>query len=302
MKNILIILILLSMLILTTNSKAYDDCKMVCEDIPWQSTGSTPFTIPGCSSGCTFVAYWSYRFINCPEIAPIVWCDFKLDAIGCVGCPPSCWTCVNMYDMTHAAMAAVMLEEAKFKICATSLLPDSCSINFSINYSSCWKNESASPSEPTRLLPCDESQCCKEIWKICKDELGNPQAPVLVTQWSLNPYCESGECIAVCEPLHLQQLSGIQDNINQLTGYKASVYPNPTDGYLNIELKSESEGEHLLEIFDITGNLMLSKTFQKQDVDIQVHLDLTKFISGNYKYVIKLNGVSKISGTFNLIK
>src|SRR5690606_14867259 len=124
--------------------------------------------VPGCS-GCTFVAYWSYRYLDCPELG-INWCDFKLDAIGCAGCPPSCWSCVSLFDLTHEAMKFVVNTAGRNTLCVQNLESDSCTATFSVNYSACCQFSSAGPSGPTELIPCDETKCCKEIWKICKDQ------------------------------------------------------------------------------------------------------------------------------------
>lgn len=126
----------------------------------------------------------------------------------------------------------------------------------------------------------------------------------LVATIGLNPVCPSGECFNICEEFNppVPKQSGLQENINSSTGYKASVYPNPTDGFLNIQLNADTEGEHIVEIFDISGNLVFSKTFSKRGNEVLLQLDLSKFSNVNYNYIIKQNGTPKINGSFNIIK
>ncbi|MDX9791317.1 MAG: T9SS type A sorting domain-containing protein [Candidatus Kapabacteria bacterium] len=298
-----IIIIFFSISILIENTNAYDDCIFICEEITWQYSDQTHFTIISCSPSCTFVAYWSYRFVNCPDILPHIACEFKLGAIGCVGCPPSCWTCLNMFDLTHEAMKHVVKDQALQTLCATTLLPGECEANFSINYSSCWYNESASPSGLTLLLPCDESKCCKEIWKVCRDSTYPFKLlePELVTRWGVNPHCDSTGCIAICESFP-ESPPSTKQNINYLDGFSVKVYPNPTDGFLNIQLQAEITGEHVVEIFDNNGNLLLSQSFTKSEHEKLIRLNLSKLPSGNYIFQIKHEGISKINGSFNLIR
>jgi len=303
MKNgiILISIFVFTFVLVTISSSAYDDCKFACPEIEWQSSGSTPFSVPSCL-GCNFIAYWSYRYLDCPELG-VNWCDYKLDSISCVGCPPSCWSCSSIYTLTHSAMSTVIDQVARFSVCVQELPNDSCIANFSINYSSCWQYTSSGPGGPSGLKPCDETQCCKEIWKYCKDSVGNITGPFLVSQWGLNPVCESGQCITICEEFTPPPtINNINENGIFNHSLKTKVFPNPSADLINLQIESDTESELMIEIIDISGNIIATKNIVKKQSEIQLQFKLSSFSNGIYYFIVKQNGKQVSSASFNILK
>ena len=57
----------------------------------------------------------------------------------------------------------------------------------------------------------------------------------------------------------------------KIPGIELSVYPNPTNNYLTIEVKTDKQRDLLLSLFDINGRLILQKkmTGNKQTIKMQ---------------------------------
>jgi hypothetical protein len=66
---------------------------------------------------------------------------------------------------------------------------------------------------------------------------------------------------------------------------KVRVYPNPTNGFLNISFERTSENYFKIELFNRLGNLLKSEVKQKNDGQIQ--LDLSGYSPGLYLLRIK---------------
>jgi hypothetical protein len=78
------------------------------------------------------------------------------------------------------------------------------------------------------------------------------------------------------------------DNLgdNDFSQNEISVYPNPTNGLLNINSTSVIEN---IEIFDMLGRQLINKSINQTDVE----LDLSTFQSGVYFIKIESNGSSE---------
>lgn len=299
---LIIALIFISMMFKPTNSSSYDDCKILCPDIPWETHGTT--IVPGIYGdfpACVFKAFWSYRYLDCPELSES-WCDFKLDSVTCDGCPPSCMNNNAIYTITHSAIQEVIKDQIYQTPCFQGLENEGCTTMISMNYSGCWVREAGGPTNGySKLIPCDETQCCRDVWKICKDYSGI-MIDTLIATIGINPVCPSYECIAVCEELPKQESPlDVEDNFNSLFGVKALVYPNPTSSILSIHLITETIGVHIIEVYDIKGNLVLSEGFSMQYKEKYVQFNISKLSSGNYSFVIKQFDISIINGKFNIV-
>jgi hypothetical protein len=96
--------------------------------------------------------------------------------------------------------------------------------------------------------------------------------------------------------------SGLEETTNLLNGFSALVYPNPGTDWFNIKFHSESEGQHSIEVFDESGNLITVKDFVKVQGEIIIQINMSSLTSGIYRYVIKHNDKPGISGSFNVVK
>ena len=82
----------------------------------------------------------------------------------------------------------------------------------------------------------------------------------------------------------------------QTSGIELSVYPNPTNSFLLIEVKTDKQRDLLLSLFDLNGKLILQKkiTGNKQTVNMQ-----------NYKpaiYILKITEGNKEIRTYQIVK
>ncbi|MFV9550071.1 M64 family metallopeptidase [Algibacter sp. PT7-4] len=86
---------------------------------------------------------------------------------------------------------------------------------------------------------------------------------------------------------------GIDDIETEVNTYNISMYPNPTENILNLEVKSPSDAKVKAEIISIDGKLVKTETlsgYQNTQIDIS-HLSqgvyITNFYSGNMRIASK---------------
>ncbi len=82
----------------------------------------------------------------------------------------------------------------------------------------------------------------------------------------------------------------------KVPGIELSVYPNPTNSFLSIEVKTDKQRDLLLSLFDLNGKLILQKkmTGNKQTIKMQ-----------NYKpatYILKVTEGNKEIRTYQIVK
>ncbi|MBE9510529.1 MAG: T9SS type A sorting domain-containing protein [Bacteroidetes bacterium] len=82
----------------------------------------------------------------------------------------------------------------------------------------------------------------------------------------------------------------------QTSGIELSVYPNPTNSFLFIEVKTDKQRDLQINLFDLNGKLILQKkiTGSKQTVNMQ-----------NYKpatYILKVTEGNKEIRTYQIVK
>lgn len=79
---------------------------------------------------------------------------------------------------------------------------------------------------------------------------------------------------------------------NNLPAGDVSVYPNPTNGQLNISYNATTDGEYLISIFNIVGQVVYKQSYSNGVGLNTVRIDLSKFMQGVYMLelsFIKLN-------------
>ena len=82
----------------------------------------------------------------------------------------------------------------------------------------------------------------------------------------------------------------------KVPGIELSVYPNPTNSFLSIEVKTDKQIDLLLSLFDLNGRLILQKKMagNKQTINMQ-----------NYKpatYILKVSEGNKKIRTYQIVK
>jgi len=82
----------------------------------------------------------------------------------------------------------------------------------------------------------------------------------------------------------------------KVPGIELSVYPNPTNSFLSIEVKTDKQRDLQLSLFDLNGRLILQKKMagNKQTIKMQ-----------NYKpatYILKVTEANKDIKTYQIVK
>ena len=82
----------------------------------------------------------------------------------------------------------------------------------------------------------------------------------------------------------------------KVSGIELSVYPNPTNSFLSIEVKTDKQRDLLLSLFNLNGKLILQKkmTGNKQTIQMQ-----------NYKpatYILIVTEANKEVRTYQIVK
>ena len=68
---------------------------------------------------------------------------------------------------------------------------------------------------------------------------------------------------------------------------KVSVYPNPTENILYIEMEETSKGSVSLQLLDATGKIVLRKTENFVEGNNKYSLDLSAIAAGNYYLLLR---------------
>ncbi|WP_321308543.1 S8 family serine peptidase [Marinifilum fragile] len=77
--------------------------------------------------------------------------------------------------------------------------------------------------------------------------------------------------------------------IEEITESSTRVYPNPTDGPLNIVLGGEIEGEVIIDVLNIIGSSQYNTKITKSKGQYETKLDITNMPSGIYMVRIRTN-------------
>jgi len=289
------LVLFLSAFVVSNNLNAQDTippCEMDClPQSPWLPDTSIwyavdPVNCPGCSLQFKF---W-YRYPACGIYKDLQIGEINL-TLACISCPKS------MKEYVDFAIDKMILNNKIPK-------PDTgrCETFWRAINASCWKFFA---SYDTVLVPCEPSECCWRTLTMCTDSSGNvtySQHPPFTTPdiCYIYPY----PCTFVCDemPQPAPTPSGLTETTNLLNGFSTLVYPNPGTDWFNIKFRSASEGQHTIEVFDASGNLITIKDFGKVHGEIFIQLNMSSFSSGNYRYVIKHNGQPGINGSFNVVK
>ena len=76
-------------------------------------------------------------------------------------------------------------------------------------------------------------------------------------------------------------------NLNEMTFDKVSIYPNPSEGQITVDLSKLSFNNASIEIIDITGKIIDSHIL---DANIKLQIDLGSYANGIYQVKISTNG------------
>lgn len=86
----------------------------------------------------------------------------------------------------------------------------------------------------------------------------------------------------------------IEEWLHQANAWDVAVYPNPTNGFLNVQFNLPKEDKILIGLYDVQGKLVLEKSLGNSAAgEHKEMLDLTHLPNGTY--------VCRISGEHNTI-
>ncbi len=91
-----------------------------------------------------------------------------------------------------------------------------------------------------------------------------------------NPACDT---VSTCQTITVNSSIGVDEN-ELLSDLK--IFPNPTNGLLNIQVEFNKEENLSLRLVDILGNLITDRSFDQQSKNYQETLDMTNLAKGSY--------------------
>jgi hypothetical protein len=102
------------------------------------------------------------------------------------------------------------------------------------------------------------------------------------------PYVHNVAKAAIGAMLHFSILDTALNVENYESEFQVSFFPNPTKSIININKGTLLAQDYSIEVFDLHGKQVFSKTFQKAKQLEQINL--TNFKSGMYLFVLEANG------------
>ncbi len=80
---------------------------------------------------------------------------------------------------------------------------------------------------------------------------------------------------------------------NSTFSKKIAIYPNPSEGKFNLRMEGIASGEYKLEVYDLTGKLMMKKSIKSNGVSFQGDLNVSSLKSG--QYLVQITGVDGVA-------
>jgi hypothetical protein len=77
-----------------------------------------------------------------------------------------------------------------------------------------------------------------------------------------------------------QLTTAIQEN--DLTMGDVSIYPNPSNGQFVVDYKATSDGDYLVKIFNMTGQVVFSQSYSAGVGQNTIHIDMSSYRQGIY--------------------
>lgn len=91
--------------------------------------------------------------------------------------------------------------------------------------------------------------------------------------------CSNSTTQLVVEDTSASCLVGIEENNSSMD---VTVYPNPTDGLLNVVVKNSSSNQLLITVFDVLGNEVYNTAERKDSTDHSKQINLEGLAKGIY--------------------
>ncbi len=157
-----------------------------------------------------------------------------------------------------------------------------------------------------RIKPCDFSACCITEYNIIwtnNDGHGNRMESMQYTGTtnSSTVICEniplSTACKTICDDLKLPNIDS-----QGVAGLSCGINPNPNSGVMTLMLNTSINGQLLLNVTDVNGNIVFQKYFIKTTEQYSLDFEILGIINGNYYYNILQNDISIVQGGFTVQK
>ena len=275
-------------------ANAQDDppCEMDCPDDDWihktqSSFEPDPVGCPGCEIS---FEYWQR------ENACGIYKDLQLGEITLTS---SCLSCYTIDEIVDIAIDK-MIKDNELP------MPDTgeCETNWRAFHSACWGEWTENGD--TVIKPCEPAQCCWEVLEVCSDSVTGDITYNVIDSYAPDPEeclyypypCEF-TCEGAPEP---PKISADTEGMKEQNGYQIKAYPNPADNRLILEFASGKTGNFTLQVFDYSGNSLHESEFRKEGDNTFIHLNISEYNSGNYRYVIKRKGNTCVSGSFSIVR
>ena len=84
-----------------------------------------------------------------------------------------------------------------------------------------------------------------------------------------------------------KHISLIENSTSEWHSVDFDLFPNPTDGKINLVLGESLQGKAAIEVYNLLGERMLNKSIGRVLKGETLSLDLSHLVSG--LYIIKLN-------------
>lgn len=79
--------------------------------------------------------------------------------------------------------------------------------------------------------------------------------------------------------------------VSNLNGFKTSIFPNPVQETLNIQINSETVNETTISIIDISGKTLQTQTLNNIQGETKHQIDVTNLSQGTYFITFNVNGI-----------
>jgi len=121
-----------------------------------------------------------------------------------------------------------------------------------------------------------ESSTCSDIFVINISDTCpvNIEIPIEVNISSYDHLCWTDTFSIIVLP--------VPENVENIREQEVRIYPNPTNGLLTIEMDNTGNGTACIEIYDLTGKMLLGKEYRTGNPHFAQQIDVSTFNEGVY--------------------
>lgn len=193
-----------------------------------------------------------------------------------------------------------------------------CYNEYRISQAECWTIYEVVVVNDTNYvsIPCNGGDCCLQKMRVCREcPEGYLSLYPLEDPWSYDhcseseppipPAPEGSECELVCNwflYLENRSQSNIENEHSMIIQSSKEIITQLNGGNLNLSIKAPKHGNYSVRISDVYGSILKEQNGTINDNLNNIKVDLADFHSGNYLYIIEIDGNMIKSGKFILDK